>query len=664
MPADAKVEAQLQIAAKYLDLGQWSEAETVCHALLDEFPTQHDALYILALAELGLGRPQESRVHLAASVALEPRPEPLSDLGNLLAEEGRLDEAIDCFHRALEMKPDYAIALNNLGDALQMKGLPDEALTVLKQAVAHAPDLPEIHNNLGVVLRDTEQLDAAEKSLAEAIRLRPKFAEAWSNLGNIAAMRGDNQQARLHYEKSLAIRPNDALRLRMATLMPGIPRSREETQITRERFRNDVRQLAEENIQIADPLKDVGTTPFYLAYQGQDDRADLEMLASLYRRACPTLSFTASHCGPPYRGTEGRRIKIGFLSSLFYYHTIGRLMEGLIRLLPRDQFEVHLFTSGPRTDDTSNSIAAHAEGYWHVPRSLPDAHGVIAAAELDILVHAGVGLDSFSYFLAFARLAPVQCVTWGHPVTSGLDTMDYYISCAEAEIDEADAHYTETLVRLRHYTTYYRRPALGEGTWTRGMFGLPDIGALYLCAQSLFKFDAGFDDFINGILCEDRTGFFVMIEGQRPEHTRLVKERFARSIGGVADRLRFIPRQSVADFLGLIALADVVVDTPLFCGGLSSMEALALGTPVVTLPSEFRRGRLTHAMYRQMGVTDCIAPNREGYVALATRLGRDPEFRRETAEKILTRVDTLFENQTVIAEHAAFFTRAVRDAVQ
>ncbi|MDA0241385.1 MAG: tetratricopeptide repeat protein, partial [Proteobacteria bacterium] len=369
MPADVKVEARIQIAAKYLDMMQWSEAETVCHALLDDHPAQPDALYVLALAELALSRPQEAQAHLAASIEAEPRPEPLSDLGKLLKEDGRFDEAIDCFHRALELRPGYAIALNNLGDALQMKGRPDEALAVLEQAVAHAPDLPEIHNNLGVVLRDMEQLDAAEKSFNQAIRLRPEFAEAWSNLGNVAAVRGDTQRARMHYEKSLAIGPNDALRLRMATLMPGIPSSREEVQTARDRFRNDIRQLTEDDIRIADPLKDVGTTPFYLAYQGQDDRADLEMLAALYRQACPSLSFVAPHCTSPYRGAEGRRIKIGFQSPYFYYHTIGRLMEGLIRLLPRDRFEVHLFASNPKSDDMAKSFETHADHHCWVPRS-------------------------------------------------------------------------------------------------------------------------------------------------------------------------------------------------------------------------------------------------------------------------------------------------------
>lgn len=663
MSTDGKVEAQLRVAARYFDLKQWAETEAVCHTILEVHPDQPDALYMLALSEMASGKSPEAREHLTVSIAVRPKAEPLNDLGTLLKADGHIDDAINCFSRAIELKPNYAIALNNLGNALRMKGRLSEAIGNFRAAAEHGPEIAEIHNNLGVALRDAEQLDAAENCFNEAIRIQPAFAQAWSNLGNVMAMRGDNERARQHYEKSLEMSPNDALRLRMATLLPAVPNSEAESRVARERFREDIRQLAAEGIRIADPLNDVGTTPFYLAYQGQNDRADVELLAALYRQACPSLSYTAPHCQTRYLGADGRRIKVGFISSYFYQHTIGRLMEGLIRLLPRDDFEVHLFASDPKSDEMAGKLNSCADHYRLIPRSLPDARDIIAAAELDILVHAGVGLDPLSYFLAYARLAPAQCVTWGHPVTSGLDTMDYYISCAAAEIEDADAHYTETLVRLPHYTTHFEKPKLGTDDWTREKFGLPPTGTLYLCPQSLFKFDAGFDALIGAMLREDKTGQFIMIEGQRPEHTRLVKERFVRTIGNVVDRVHFLPRQSSDAFLGLISVADVVVDTPLFCGGNTSLEALALGTPVVTMPSEFRRGRLTFAQYQQMGMSDCIATDEDHYVILATRIGCDRRFRNEAVNNISARVDILFENDAVITEHAEFFSRAVKDAV-
>jgi predicted O-linked N-acetylglucosamine transferase (SPINDLY family) len=145
------------------------------------------------------------------------------------------------------------------------------------------------------------------------------------------------------------------------------------------------------------------------------------------------------------------------VSAYFRLHSIGRLTQEIIARLSRQDFELTVFTVAGHDDEVSRHIAAAAEHLVQLPEGLWDARRRIAEAELDILFYPDLGMDVRTYFLAFARLAPVQCVSWGHPDTTGIPAIDYFISSALAEPDGARAHYSERLYRLATLPTFYKR---------------------------------------------------------------------------------------------------------------------------------------------------------------------------------------------------------------
>ena len=231
--------------------------------------------------------------------------------------------------------------------------------------------------------------------------------------------------------------------------------------------------------------------------------------------------------------------------------------------------------------------------------------------------------------------------------------MDYFVSSQWLETPEADAHYTERLIRLANLGTYYYRPKLA-GRRTRESFGLDPARHVYLCPQTLFKMHPEFDAILAGILRRDSAGELVIIEGRQPQWTRLLRERFERSMGDVVSRIRFLPPQPNADFLHLNAAADVLLDTIHFGGGNTSYEGLALGIPIVTLPGAYLRSRITHALYRKMDVMDCVVDSPDGYVDLAVRLGTEPEFRASIGRKIRDASGVLFEDPAEVRELERF----------
>jgi predicted O-linked N-acetylglucosamine transferase (SPINDLY family) len=216
-------------------------------------------------------------------------------------------------------------------------------------------------------------------------------------------------------------------------------------------------------------------------------------------------------------------------------------------------------------------------------------------------------------------------------------------------------------VKLKTLGVYYYRPQLPGPPASRSEFGLPETKHLYGCLQSLFKIHPEFDALLGGILRQDPLGEIVFLEGSHPNWSRLLMKRFSRTIPGEVDRIRFVPRQSYADYLRLNTLFDVLLDPLHYSGGNTSYEALSFGVPIVTLPSPYLRGRITDGLYRKMGLSEFIAADAEEYVDTAVRLGTDDETRRRWREEILGNADRLFEEIEAVREFELFLRTAVEN---
>ncbi|HYV39321.1 MAG TPA: hypothetical protein VE988_26770, partial [Gemmataceae bacterium] len=258
--------------------------------------------------------------------------------------------------------------------------------------------------------------------------------------------------------------------------------------------------------------------------------------------------------------------------------------------------------------------------------------------------------------------APVQCTTWGHPITSGIQAIDYFISSETLESDAAEPQYTETLVRLKTLPIHYYRPELPAPLKDKAHFGLSMEDHIYGCPQSLFKFHPDFDEVLASILRADPRGKLLLLQGLNSKWVELLQHRFARTMPDCSNRILFLPPLDVPDFINLLAVCDVLLDPLHFGGGNSSYEGLAVGTPIVTLPSQFLRGRITLALYSQMQGLDCVADHAQDYVQKAVRLGTDADYRASIRQKLLAANEVLFENSAGIRELEHFLQRAVEAA--
>jgi predicted O-linked N-acetylglucosamine transferase (SPINDLY family) len=182
-----------------------------------------------------------------------------------------------------------------------------------------------------------------------------------------------------------------------------------------------------------------------------------------------------------------------------------------------------------------------------------------------------------------------------------------------------------------------------------------------MCSQAPFKLHPDYDPVLDAILRGDPRGRVLFIRSQIPEWTEQLMTRFRRTMPETVQRIQFLPHQGGQDYLHLLAVCDVLLDTTHFGGGNTTFKAFSVGVPIVTLPGEFARGRVTSACYRKMGVLDCIATDREDYVRIALRLGKDPDWRQQVKSRIEAKRGVLYENPEILRELEQFFVKAVAE---
>ncbi len=555
----------------------------------------------------------------------------------------RLPEAEAAFRSALRIDPGFADASFNLGNALRQQQRLAEAEECYRQAATSNPLHAGALTNLALV--------------QDAQGRKEDAAQALVRLGNVLQDLGRSEDAVRAYLESQNRVPNPGVEVLGALVMPVIPMSVAEMDESRQRVATALMTLGARGIALPDPLRYASSTIFYTAYHGRNDRELRTQIANFYLGACPDLGWIAPHCAG-YSGPSDR-IRVGIVSRyLRPDHPIGKHFGAIGERLDGSRFEVQRFGF-----DRGNTPAA---GTTMLPDDdLAAMRERLAQARLDVLLYPDIGMEPCTYFLAFGRLAPVQCVTLGHPVTTGIPNVDYFVSSATLEPRGAQQHYSEALVRLADLPSVIRKPAAAGPAPRREDFGLPANARLYACAQNPIKFHPDFDAIVASLLRRDPQGVLVLFNGEKNDHwNRLLLQRFNLSMPDVAARVAVLPFLRLDAFLGFLATADAVLDTPHFSGGTTSYEAFALGIPIVTWDGEFARGRQTAAHYRKMGLPELIADSPDRYVNLALRLAQDKAWRTQRQQDIKRRHHVLYDNDAVIAELGRFFGEAVAAAAR
>jgi protein O-GlcNAc transferase len=545
-----------------------------------------------------------------------------------LSTQGRHEDAEPVWRRAAELDPRNVAVWGNLGATLAKLQRPEEAEACFRQVLRIDPSDLAALRNLTVTLRGQGRLEEARELFATT--------------------RGRSLPADLVVPGQLALRV--------------VNRSRAEIEQERAAYAEglaDLRALPDPLIYDGEPF---GLQAFYLAYHAMDDRLLMEETAATFREKVVGLDHVSPNA-TARRG--GDRIRIAFVSDNLNNHTIGHLYRGIIQHLDRQRFEVVVVHGAySRRDAFRDSIDAAAGQAVVLPPGLAAQRAQIAALMPDVVFYPDVGMSAPSYFLAHSRLAPVQATAWGHPDTTGLPTLDYFVSTEMFEPEDAALHYTEQLVKIPRIPCCFDPPEPPAAACSREAVGLPPTGTLYGCPQTLFKLHPDFDAVLAAIAAGDPDGHIVLPAADQPGWTAAVQARWRETFPILLDRVRWTPRIDPEGFLAQLGHFDVLLDPLHFGSGYTFYLAMAHGVPMVTWPGEFARGRVVAGAYRQMGAgSELVAASPAEYAALALRLGGQPEERaRLRAELRGAARQRLFSDITAVDQLGDFFAAAVEAA--
>ncbi len=590
----------------------------------------------VAIAHHQAGRLAEAESIYKDVLRADPANGPAhNNLGIAYKAHGKLDEANACYRRALKINPNDASAHANLANVLYDQGKVDDAFASYRRALEIDPDNADTHYNLGIALKGQGRMDEAIARCRRALEIRPSyFSAAWNAHLCLPILYDSDEDIKSH-------------------------RSRWEAGIEKLDRLVDL----ESRDGIFEAVKaTTSSTNFFLHYQGMNDLALQKRYGSLLHRvaraAYPDLAE------PPTKRTlaPGDRIRVGFLSPHLYRHTIYKLFGRWITELNGDQFETHAFHTGTTSDQATSELKEKSDFFYADLGSNQAAIQAIRSASLDVLIYLDIGMHPSIQLLAALKLAPVQCMTWGHPVTSGLPTMDYFLTSDLMEPADGDGHYSEKLIRLPNLSISYapldEGPPADDGRdEARG----PD-DVVYLCSQNLFKILPRFDEVCAAIASRAPRARFRFIGHASSFVTDSFFKRLSRAFQGrgldAKDYCTIHPKMSQSEFLGFTASADVFLDTIGWSGGNTTLETVALDVPVVTLPGPMMRSRHSYAILKMMGVEDTIARDIDGYVDIAVRLGVDPAWRHEIVGKMRTNKKSIYDDDQAIRGLEGFLNDA------
>lgn len=637
----------------HFQAGRLPDAERLCADLRGAEPANAEAWHLGGVIAERLGNLNLGVALVQKAVALRPGgAEARRNLGSLLARQGRITEALPHFEAASRLLPKDPGVLNDLARARNDLGDTSGAIEAWRGSLERSPKQPAIEFSLAVACQNLGRIKDAAAAYRACVELDPARGEAWLRLGHALSIlcRPDDALACYREAEARGLRTRAAV-MAVATLAP-MEASTEALERRRTELGAGFTVLSRAPMALRDPYSEIGLTNFYLAYHGRDNRALNEAAARFYLAASPGLAWTAQHLASEGQSRPARP-RVGFLSPFFYSHSTGKMLRGLIERRDRASYEAILLRAGGQDDGIWRAMAGAADKTYDLPRNLAAARVTIAAQKLDLLLYTDIAADPFTYFLAFSRLARVQATTWGHADTSGIPAIDHYISWRDWEPPGAAAQYSERLVLMTNPPTCFARPATVPMPIGRAALGIADAAPFYFCPHNLVKFHPDFDRVLADLLARDTRAVIAIPQGHVDAWTDLLKRRLRDACGSDFDRLRFLPRMPHGDFLGALKLADALLDPMHFCGGITSLEAFAIGCPIVTWPGAFMRGRMTYGFYRRMRHLDLIAAGPTDYVEIAFRLANDPAWREQQRAAIAEKAAVLFDDIAAVREFEA-----------
>lgn len=700
-------------AAAYHGAGARAEAQALCERILQYFPQHFDALHMLGVLKFETSQLEEAQALLKRALALQSRspeahyhlglvqfaleqynaarasyefavalkpnfPLALNNLGNTLARLGLFGPAAESYDRAIACQPDYADALCNRGISLLMLARYSEALTSFNGCLALQPANVRALNGQGLALVELRHSDQAIASFERALAIKPDFANAFANRGRAFADLGRYEDAIQSIESALAIDPeleNGWMVLGDVFLLTGrtedafaaarraiaiVPDSAPALTLMGQCFatRGDVEEAIahfDRALAIKPDLEGTITKKLFLLDFSSADFAQSQAARKMWWDQIGSKVAPASPVIHQNDRDPERRVVIGYVSADFRAHSAALCAIAVMRHHNHTAFEVVCYSCSPFRDRVTEEFMQIADRWVDASRLSDDELAArIRADKIDILIDLS-GHTAGNRLAVFARKpTPVAVTAWGNPAGTGSPTTDYVFADPVMIPPEVRHLFPERIhdlpcgVTLDPAPAQFRSsepPCLAKGHVTFGM--LNRINKISPDAVRVWS------DILRAV-----PGARLTIKHNALDEAAVrdsIIARFAAQGIPVA-RLDCIGSTSRDGHLAAYAGVDICLDPFPQNGGISTLEALAMGVPSVCKLGNGLSSRVCGAILTSVGLSEWIGDGEAGYIDVAVKAAASPDVLKALRNELPARIEA-----SVVGNPVAY-TKAVEDA--
>ena len=537
-------------------------------------------------------------------------------------------KAQNCLYKILELYPENLSALINLSLCYFNTKNFEQAELILKKIIKIKINAPNIILQLVIVLEKQDKVD-------EAIH--------YINLGI--------------KEKIL----DETLFIREKIILPAIFKDKDDIKFFRNRLNQNLNEILNSKKKISLDIDNQMLKPphFELSYDEYNNLEINKKCVKFFRKIYPQINETNV-----LKNISKSKIKIGFISEYLTDHTIGKLYKGIILNLDKNKFDTIVFHTqktkkGEIYESFINAEKNNIIKNYILPKKFEDKQKIISKQGLDILFYPEIGLSLDLYYLSFIRLAKYQITSWGHPETTGNNTVDYFLTSKLIEAQGSEKNFSENLLYSNYVPMYYYTPIV-KNELKKDELSKNNI---YSCPQTLYKIHPDFDDVLGNILKEDKNAILYFIKDLDNTFYKKLINRFKKNKNLDLNRIKFIKQLSWEGYINHCGQASVLLDPLYFSAGNSFYESMFYGTPTVTKPTKYTKSRLVLGAYNQMEIQDApIAPvvNKiNDYVETAVAIANNKNlydlkkyYNKKAQEK-------LYENKFIIDDLEKIFIKLV-----
>lgn len=499
-------------------------------------------------------------------------------LGVALCQTGALGRGTKLLRRACELDPEDAECWTNLANACLATRDVRGCANAARKAIELDPSSAVAQNNLAAALRADHDLDGSFRHAQEAVRLEPGFAQAHLNLGAVYQGAGATREARECFAQASLLDPHETM-------------------------------LSESYL-------------FSLHY---DEQVTPEQVFEAHR------AWGSTQLAPPRPAKRAAMETVGFVSGDLRGHPVGRFFLPFLRHFSQTH-RVVLYSN----NSVSDAVTEEFKGLpveWRdiVGVDAPEAAEAICRDGVDVLFDLSGHTASNRLDVFALRPAPVQ-VTWlGYSATTGLPAMDWFLGDRFVFLDGSESLATERLARLE--------TAFLVDDWEPSSYAEAERDCVRIgVTNNPAKLSDGFLACVAQILSAAPDAKLCFKYGSVDCDLVRSRVRDAMSAHKVdMSRLEFVGALPPDEHAAFLAQLDFCLDTFPYNGATTTMDALKVGTPVLTLSGRSYCSRMTGSLLHHIGFDDLVTTDRSTFITSAVSLARNPdsitESRRSLADK-------------------------------